>query len=154
MPERHREQRRRAQDPDEEQSGEGEADAAQKSSQAFKPSGLQALWLSFHPGRYRRAHAAEAPALSRIASGMPDFGRLVERVDLCVDDRGRARDDASPLLVLSGKAYVAIPFGVLHARLCDALRGNRPRLAAEVLLPGGSTRLVFEDGSVVDVAGG
>jgi hypothetical protein len=61
---------------------------------------------------------------------------------------------ASPLLVLSGKAYAAIPFGALHARLCDALRGDRPRLAAEVVLPGGSTRLVFEDGSVVDVAGG
>jgi hypothetical protein len=60
---------------------------------------------------------------------------------------------ASPLLVLSGKAYAAIPFGVLHARLCAALRGDRPRLAAEVLLPGGSIRLVFEDGSVVDAAG-
>lgn len=60
---------------------------------------------------------------------------------------------ASPLLVLPGMAYAAMPFGVLHARLCDALRGNRPRLAAEVLLPGGSIRLVFEDGSVVDVAG-
>jgi hypothetical protein len=43
-----------------------------------------------------------------------------------------------------------MPFGVLRARLCDALRGNRPRLVAEVLPPGGSIRLVFEAGSVVD----
>jgi len=60
----------------------------------------------------------------------------------------------APLLVLSGKEYVAMPFGVLHARLCDALRGDRPRLVAEVVLPGGSTRLVFDDGSVADAAGG
>ena len=39
-----------------------------------------------------------------------------------------------------------MPFGALHAKLCDALRGDRPRLAAEVLLPGGQTRLVFDDG--------
>jgi hypothetical protein len=32
-------------------------------------------------------------------------------------------------------------------------RGDRPRLAAEVLLPGGLTRLVFDDGSVASAAG-
>ena len=46
-----------------------------------------------------------------------------------------------------------MPFGVLHARLCDTLRGDRPRLMAEVALPGGSTRLVLDDGSVVNAAG-
>jgi len=56
----------------------------------------------------------------------------------------------APLLVLSGKEYASVPFPVLHARLCDALRGDRPRLAAEVLQPDGSSRLVFDDGSVVD----
>ncbi len=60
---------------------------------------------------------------------------------------------AAPLLALSGKEYAAMPFGVLHARLCDALRGDRPRLAAEVVLPDGSTRLVFDDGSVANAAG-
>ncbi len=60
---------------------------------------------------------------------------------------------AAPLLVLSGKEYAVMPFGVLHARLCDTLRGDRPRLMAEVVLPGGSTRLVFDDGSVVNAAG-
>lgn len=67
---------------------------------------------------------------------------------------GSGQEYASPLLALSGRAYAAMPFGVLHATLCDALRGNRPRLLAEVLLPRGSIRLIFEDGSIVDVAGG
>jgi hypothetical protein len=62
------------------------------------------------------------------------------------------QEHAAPLLVLSGKKYAVMPFGVLHARLCDALRGDRPRLAAEVVLPGGSIRLVFEDGSVANPA--
>lgn len=59
---------------------------------------------------------------------------------------------ADPLLALSGKEYAAMPFGVLQARICDALRGDRPRLAAEVLLPGGLTRLVFDDGTVATAA--
>ncbi len=47
---------------------------------------------------WMRARAAEAPALAQLASGMPDLGRLVERITACVDDRGRVRDSASPLL--------------------------------------------------------
>ena len=57
----------------------------------------------------------------------------------------------APLLVLPGTEYASIPFPVLHERLCEALRGNRPRLAAEVLQRDGSSRLVFDDGSVTDV---
>ncbi len=34
----------------------------------------------------------------------------------------------SPLLVLTGAEYAATPFQTLHDRLCDALRGDRPRL--------------------------
>lgn len=56
----------------------------------------------------------------------------------------------APLLVLSGKEYAAIPFAVLHERLCDVLRGGRPRLAAEVLRPDGTSSRVYDDGSVVD----
>jgi hypothetical protein len=68
-------------------------------------------------------------------------------------EKGTARhgqEYVAPLLVLSGKEYTAIPFRVLHERLCDALRGDRPRLAAEVLRPDGSSSLVYDDGSVVD----
>lgn len=40
----------------------------------------------------------EAPVLAELAIGLPDLGDLVERIDAAVDDRGRVRDHASPLL--------------------------------------------------------
>jgi hypothetical protein len=53
----------------------------------------------------------------------------------------------SPLLVLAGTEYAAMPFQVLHDRLCTALRGTKPRLVLEVFGPDSTTVLVFEDGS-------
>ncbi len=53
----------------------------------------------------------------------------------------------APLLVLSGEEYAATPFQVLHDRICDALRGRRPRLIAEMFAHGES-KLIFDDGSV------
>jgi len=53
----------------------------------------------------------------------------------------------SPLLVLTGTAYAAMPFQVLHDRLRTALRGDRPRLVLEVFGRDSSATLVFEDGS-------
>jgi hypothetical protein len=53
-----------------------------------------------------------------------------------------------PLLVLSGQEYATIPFEDLHRLICDALRGDRPRLVAEVRRPDGKGRLLFEDGSI------
>jgi hypothetical protein len=53
-----------------------------------------------------------------------------------------------PLLVLSGQEYATIPFEDLHQLICDALRGDRPRLVAEVRRSDGGVRLLFEDGSV------
>jgi hypothetical protein len=50
----------------------------------------------------------------------------------------------APLVVLSGIEYSAMPFQELHDRICDALRGGRPRLVAE-LLTGGKPQLVFEE---------
>jgi hypothetical protein len=70
-------------------------------------------------------------------------------------EKGTARhgqEYVAPLLVLSGKEYAAVPFRILHERLCDALRGDRPGLAAEVLRPDGSSSLVYDNGSVVDGA--
>lgn len=52
-----------------------------------------------------------------------------------------------PLLVLSGAEYDATPFQVLHDRICDALRGSRPRLVAQMIDQSGS-RLIFDDGKV------
>jgi hypothetical protein len=53
----------------------------------------------------------------------------------------------TPLLVMSGAEYGAMPFQVLHDRLCTALRGDRPRLALEVIRPDATSTLVFDDGS-------
>lgn len=53
----------------------------------------------------------------------------------------------SPLLVLAGTEYAATPFQTLHDRLCDALRGDRPRLVLEVFGGDGKATLMFDDGS-------
>ena len=50
-----------------------------------------------------------------------------------------------PLLVLSGKEYARITFDELHERICDALRGDRPRVAAEILTPGGGHRIIYDE---------
>ncbi|MBA3505646.1 MAG: hypothetical protein H0T80_07675 [Betaproteobacteria bacterium] len=43
----------------------------------------------------------------------------------------------------------------LRARICDALRGEKPRVVATSLIPGERVRVLFEDGSTreVDVPG-
>lgn len=55
----------------------------------------------------------------------------------------------SPLLVLTGAEYAAMPFQDLHDRLCDALRGSKPRLVLQLFAPGATPILMFEDGSTV-----
>jgi hypothetical protein len=62
-----------------------------------------------------------------------------------------AQEYPAPLLVLSGVEYVSAPFSVLHTRLCDALRTDRPRLLGEVVQPDGSLKLIFENKPVCDV---
>jgi hypothetical protein len=64
-----------------------------------------------------------------------------------VTDRS-AQEHVNPLLILSRQAYTAMSFEDLHRRICDALRGNRPRLVAESWGSGGRVRLHFEDGRV------
>jgi hypothetical protein len=53
-----------------------------------------------------------------------------------------------PLLVLSGLAYAAMPFADLHEKICNALRGDHPRLVAEAWGHDGRVRLLFENGDV------
>jgi hypothetical protein len=50
-----------------------------------------------------------------------------------------------PLLVLSGSEYAAMAFEVLHDRICDVLRGNRPRVLAQVIDENGEAELIFDD---------
>ncbi|WP_437747522.1 hypothetical protein WME73_22900 [Sorangium sp. So ce302] len=61
-------------------------------------------------------------------------------------DGQRYRD---PLLVLSAREYLSTSFDVLHERICDALRGHRPRWVAESILHDGTVRVTFEDGSTM-----
>ena len=64
------------------------------------------------------------------------------------EGNGQIRQEyESPLLVMTGAEYGAMPLQVLHDRLCTALRGDRPRLVLEVIGRDGATTLVFDDGS-------
>ena len=89
------------------------------------------------------------PAL-RIESGVSedDLRAVVFVVSTSKKGTVRSRQEyESPLLVLTGTEYAAIPFEVLHDRLCTALRGTKPRLVMEVFGPDSTTALAFEDGS-------
>ena len=64
--------------------------------------------------------------------------------------KGTARNPqeyVGPLLVLTGEAYADMSFEALHARICDALRGDRPRVVATAHVPGRLMRIFFEDGT-------
>ena len=52
-----------------------------------------------------------------------------------------------PLLVLTGEAYANMTFDDLYTQICDALRGDKPRVVAEYLAPEGHLRILFEDGT-------
>jgi hypothetical protein len=47
-----------------------------------------------------------------------------------------------PLLTLTGAEYARIPFGDLHDRICDRLRGNRPPVIMQILKPDGTTSII------------
>lgn len=55
-----------------------------------------------------------------------------------------AQEYTNPLLVLSGAEYAAISFEGLHERICDALRGEKPRVVAQVFTPDGESELIYE----------
>jgi hypothetical protein len=89
------------------------------------------------------------PAL-RIESGVSEDDLRAVVFVVSTSKKGTTRSGqeyASPLLMLTGTEYAAMPFQVLHDQLCTALRGTRPRLALEVFGSDSSTTLVFEDGS-------
>jgi len=56
-----------------------------------------------------------------------------------------------PLLVMSGSEYADLPFQDLHDRICDRLRGDHPRIVAEVFGGDGTHQLVRSDGSSNDL---
>src|SRR6266542_4141747 len=75
------------------------------------------------------------PALQTNADGEAPFERAVVFVtEYSLKGTTRSPQEyASPLLVLTGEEYWRITFAELRQRICDALRGNRSPIVAEVL---------------------
>lgn len=84
------------------------------------------------------------PAVQTDAEGDALFDRAVVFVtEYSIKGTPRSGQEyASPLLVLTGEEYSGITFEVLHRRICDALRGNRAPVVAEVLLPDGTNNVI------------
>lgn len=84
------------------------------------------------------------PALQTDTVGDAPFPRAVVFVtEYSIKGTARsAQEYASPLLMLTGEEYARITFDELHQRLCDALRGNRSPIVAEVLLPDGTHKII------------
>ena len=93
------------------------------------------------------------PAL-RLEGGISEDDLRAVVFVLSASKKGTTRSGQeyeSPLLVLTGAEYAAVPFQTLHDRLCAALRGTKPRLVLAVMEPDSSMTLVFEDGSKTHV---
>jgi hypothetical protein len=84
------------------------------------------------------------PALQTNAEGEAPFERAVVFVtEYSLKGTARSPQEyASPLLVLTGEEYSRLTFAELHQRICDALRGNRFPIVAEVLLPDRSHQII------------
>lgn len=77
-------------------------EAARRAGRALEDTALvqlrEFLEASARIAAWLRQDAAASPALGALASGMPDFVKLLERINTILDERGRVRDSASPLL--------------------------------------------------------
>jgi len=96
------------------------------------------------------------PALATDEDGHAEFMRAVVIIT-GETEKGTARNPqeySNPLLVLDGKQYARMTFDELHDRICDALRGDRPRLVIETLGPDGRHSLHFDDGTSRDLSEG
>ncbi len=88
-----------------------------------------------------------------------DDGRALRAVVIVTEGSPKGTDRSAqeyvnPLLVLSGEGYATLSFQELHERICDALRGGRPRRVAEWWDPDGSVRVLLDDGSFEDIQPG
>lgn len=75
------------------------------------------------------------PALVTDQDGQAEFIRAVVIITE-ETEKGTARNPqeySNPLLTLDGKRYVSMTFDELHDCICDALRGDRPRLLIETI---------------------
>ncbi len=84
------------------------------------------------------------PAIKTDAEGDAPFPRAVVIVtehSLKGTERS-GQEYASPLFVLTGEEYSRTTFEELHQRTCDALRGNRSPIVAEIFLPDGRHKII------------
>lgn len=91
------------------------------------------------------------PALVTNQEGDAEFMRAVVIITE-ETKKGTARhpqEYSDPLLMLSGQQYASMTFAELHDRICNALRGYRPRLVIEAIGPDGRPSLYFEDGTSI-----
>src|SRR5216684_3163436 len=105
-----------------------------------------------HIGTPTQGHGYEAcdPYSSFLPPAIPvsnDEEETALRAVVIIRERTEkiGQEYIGPLLVLSGAEYAAVPFEVLHDRICDALRGSRPRLLVEMIGRDGETQLIFDD---------
>lgn len=95
-------------------------------------------------------YEAFLPPALRVDNDMPEDSLRAVVFIVSTTKKGTSRSGQeyeSPLLVLTGAEYAAMPFQRLHDGLCDALRGTRPRLVLEVFGADSTATLIFEDGS-------
>lgn len=89
------------------------------------------------------------PALATDEDGHAEFMRAVVIIteETKKGTTQHPQEYSNPLLTLDGKQYASMMFDELHKRICDALRGDRPRLTIEAIGPDGRHSLYFEDGT-------
>jgi hypothetical protein len=86
------------------------------------------------------------PAVKTDTDGNAPFDRAVVIVtEYSIKGTERSGQEyLSPLLMLTGEEYARITFADFHGRICHALRGKRPPVVAEVLLPDGTHKVIRE----------
>ena len=87
------------------------------------------------------------PALETDEDGEHEYMRavVIVRAGTPKGTARSAQEYASSILVLTGEEYSSMSFEALYERICEALRGGRPRLVAQVLTPDGGVELVYEE---------
>ena len=93
------------------------------------------------------------PPVQTDADGASEYMRAVVFVtENTPKGTGRSPQEyVPPLLVLTGEEYAKMTFDTLYMHICTALRGDKPRVVAEYLVPGGSIRILFEDGTAKEI---
>jgi hypothetical protein len=89
------------------------------------------------------------PAVVTDEDGHAEFMRAIVIITE-ETEKGTARhpqEYSNPLLTLDGRQYSSMTFDELHHRICDALRGDQPRLVIETTGPDGQHSLHFENGT-------